>query len=157
MSVPAFPRFAHHLSGTLLALGLASGAAWAQAQTSAIVPTQTVQPRSVGAVLVLEGVIQPVRQSTVAAQASGRIATLTVKAGDKVRAGQLLATVDDRDASAGLQRSQAQVHQADAELRNARANLDRVRDLQGKGFVSKGALDTAQTQVEPAQALAGRV
>ena len=153
MSVTVFKSFTHHLSGTLLALGLACGTAWAQATTPVTVPTQTVQPRSVGAVYMLEGVIQPVRQSTVAAQASGRIATLVVKAGDKVRAGQLLATVDDRDASAGLQRSQAQVNQADAELRNAQANLDRVRDLQGKGFVSKAALDTASTQREAAQAL----
>ena len=153
MSVTVFKSFTHHLPGTLLALGLACGTAWAQATTPVTVPTQTVQPRSVGAVYMLEGVIQPVRQSTVAAQASGRIATLVVKAGDKVRAGQLLATVDDRDASAGLQRSQAQVNQADAELRNAQANLDRVRDLQGKGFVSKAALDTASTQREAAQAL----
>lgn len=153
MVAPVFKSFTCHLSGTLLVLGLAWGAPLAQAQTGASVPTQTVQPRAVGAVLALDGVIQPVRQSTVATQASGRIATLVVKAGDKVRAGQLLATVDDRDASAGLQRSQAQVQQADAELRNAQANLERVRDLQGRGFVSKAALDTAQTQREAAQAL----
>lgn len=152
MSVTVFKSFTHHLSGTVLTLGLACGAVWAQAQTP-LVPTQTVQPRAVGAVYGLDGVIQPVRQSTVAAQASGRIATLVVKAGDKVRAGQLLATVDDRDASAGVQRSQAQVQQADAELRNAQAHLERMRDLQAKGFMSKAALDTAQTQREAAQAL----
>ncbi len=151
VTVTVFRSFTHHLSSAWLALGLVCGAPSAQAQTTSV-PTQTVQPHAVGAVLVLEGVIQPVRQSTVAAQASGRIATLVVKAGDKVRAGQLLATVDDRDASAGLQRSQAQVNQADAELRNAQANLERVRDLQGKGFVSKAALDTASTQREAAQA-----
>lgn len=152
MAVTVFRSFTHHLPGAWLALGLACGAVSAPAQTSAV-PTQTVLPRAVGAVYALDGVIQPVRQSTVAAQASGRIATLVVKAGDAVRAGQLLATVDDRDASAGLQRSQAQVQQADAELRNAQANLERVRDLQGKGFVSKAALDTASTQREAAQAL----
>lgn len=110
------------------------------------VPTVVIQAKAVGAVYALDGVVQPVKQSTISAQASGRIATLLVKAGDKVRAGQLLATVDDQEALAGVQRSQAQINQADAELRNARAHLERTRELQSKGFVSKSALDIAESQ-----------
>ena len=93
---------------------------------SAEVPTVAVQTRQVGASYSLDGVIQAVKQSTIAAQASGRIATLLVKAGDKVRAGQILATIDDRDANAAAQRSQAQISQADAELGNAQAQLERT-------------------------------
>ncbi|HNV60595.1 MAG TPA: biotin/lipoyl-binding protein [Rhodoferax sp.] len=81
---------------------------------AAEVPTTVVQPRAVGTSYALDGVIQAVKQSTIAAQASGRIATLQVKAGDKVRAGQILATIDDRDAIAAMQRSQAQISQAEA-------------------------------------------
>lgn len=143
-----------HMGGVvLLAAALAFGVTPSKAQTPApAVPTYVVQAVSVGAAYVLDGVIEPVRQSTIAAQASGRIASLLVKAGDSVRSGQVLATIDDREASAGLQRSQAQVNQADAELRNAQANLVRTRDLQSKGFVSKAALDSASTQREAAQA-----
>jgi RND family efflux transporter MFP subunit len=127
---------------------------------SAEVPTVAVQSRQVGASYSLDGVIQAVKQSTIAAQASGRIATLQVKAGDKVRAGQILATIDDRDASAASQRSQAQISQADAEMGNAKAQLERTKDLQSKGFVSKAALDTALSQFNVTsaareQALAG--
>ena len=86
------------------------------------------------------------------AQASGRIATFLVKAGDKVKAGQLLSTIDDREASVGQQRSQAQVDQAEADLRNAKANFDRTKDLQAKGFISRAALDTADAQLKSAQA-----
>ena len=117
----------------------------------AVVP---VQVKSVGAGFEFDGVIQPVKQSTISAQAGGRIATLLVKAGDKVRAGQLLASIDDREAQTGVQRSQAQVAQAQAELRNAQANFDRTRDLQTKGFVSSAALDSADSQLK--SALAGR-
>lgn len=117
------------------------------------VPTVVVQPRSGGLQIVLDGVVEAVRQSTVSAQASGRITTLTVKAGDRVRAGQVLATIDDREAGAGVQRSQAQISQAEAELRNAQSTLDRTRDLQGKGFVSSSALDNASTQYQGAVAL----
>ena len=126
----------------------------AAAQTPIQVPVVSAQVKSVGSGFELDGVIQPVKQSTISAQAGGRIATLLVKAGDKVSAGQLLATIDDREAQTGVQRSQAQVAQAQAELRNAQANFDRTRDLQTKGFVSAAALDTADSQLKGA--LAGR-
>ncbi len=115
----------------------------------AVVPAQL---KSVGSGFELDGVIQPVKQSTISAQASGRVVTLTVKAGDKVRAGQVLATIDDREAQTGVQRSQAQVAQAQAELRNAQASFDRTRDLQSKGFVSAAALDAADSQLKAALA-----
>src|SRR5450830_215456 len=124
------------------------------AQGGIQVPVVPAQVKSVGTGFELDGVIQPVKQSTISAQAAGRIATLLVKAGDKVRAGQLLATIDDRETQTGVQRSQAQVAQAQAELRNAQANFDRTRDLQAKGFVSSAALDTADSQLKGA--LAGR-
>jgi RND family efflux transporter MFP subunit len=101
---------------------------------------------------VLDGVVQAVKQSTVAAQTSGRIATFSAKAGDKVRAGQVLATIDDREAQVGMQHAQAQVNQADADLRNAQTQMERTRDLQAQGFVSKAALDTADAQYQSAKA-----
>ncbi len=116
------------------------------------VPTVTLGLKQTGSSIFLDGVVQPVQQSTVSAQASGRIATFPVKAGDKVKAGQLLATIDDREASVGLQRSRAQVDQASADLQNAQANYDRTKDLQTKGFVSRAALDTADAQLKSARA-----
>jgi RND family efflux transporter MFP subunit len=117
------------------------------------VPVAVVREKAAGSFYELDGVIQPVKQSTIAAQAAGRIASFTVKAGDKVRAGQVLAVIDDREVAAGVQKSQAQISQADAEMRNARASLERTRDLQGKGFVSKAALDTAEMQYKGATAV----
>ena len=126
----------------------------AAAQGGIQVPVVPAQIKSVGTGFELDGTIQPVKQSMISAQTSGRVATLMVKAGDKVRAGQLLATIDDRETQTGVQRSQAQVAQAQAELRNAQANFNRTRDLQAKGFVSSAALDTADSQLKGA--LAGR-
>lgn len=153
MNFSKFPQFIKSnvriapLLGALM-LSLAS------AQGVIQVPVFSAQVKAVGSGFELDGVIQPVKQSTISAQASGRIASLLVKAGDKVKAGQLLATVDDRETQTGIQRSQAQVSQAQAELRNAQANFDRTRDLQSKGFVSAAALDTADAQLK--SALAGR-
>ncbi len=125
----------------------------ADAQTASTIPTTVIKAQAAASAFELDGVVQAVRQSTIAAQASGRIATLSVKAGDKVRAGQLLLTIDDRETTAGVQRSQAQVAQSEAELRNAQANLTRTRDLKAKGFISQSALDTADAQYQSALAM----
>ncbi len=146
-----FSWSAHLTRHALLGAGLLAVSA-AMAQGAIEVPVVAARVKAVGTGFELDGVIQPVKQSTVSAQAAGRIVTLLVKAGDKVRAGQLLATIDDREAQTGVQRSQAQVAQAQAELRNAQANFDRTRDLQGKGFVSAAALDSAESQLKGAQA-----
>ncbi len=133
-----------------IALGGFAGSAMAQAIA---VPTVALQAKAVGATTELEGVVQAVRQSTLAAQTSGRIATLLVKAGDTVKAGQLIATIDNQESAAGVQKSQAYINQADAELRNARMNLERTQDLQNKGYISKAALDTADAQFKGATAV----
>jgi RND family efflux transporter MFP subunit len=86
-----------------------------------------------------------VRQTVLSAQASGRIAQLSAKAGDRVKAGQVLAVIDDWATQAG-------VAQADAQLVNAKAQFERTRDLRAQGFVAQAALDTAQSQLKAAQA-----
>src|SRR4249920_433905 len=51
-------------------------------------------PRTIAA----EGQVEAVRQTTLGAQVAGRIVALDVKAGDSVRAGQVLARIDARTA-----------------------------------------------------------
>lgn len=102
--------------------------------------------------LAIEGRLEPLRQATVAAQVNGNVLALLIKAGDRVRAGQPLARIDERDAVAGLQRSEAVLAQAEAEARNARVAAERTRALRARGFVSQAAQDTAETQLKAAQA-----
>ncbi|MEN9384170.1 MAG: hypothetical protein RL323_1313, partial [Pseudomonadota bacterium] len=116
------------------------------------VPVMQVSAQATPADMTLEGTLEAVKQSTLSAQANGRIVQLLVKAGDAVRAGQVLAVVDDRETQAGMERSQAGLSQAQAELRNAEANAKRTRELRGQGFLSQAALDMAETQLQGAQA-----
>ena len=152
--VPVRIRHAASLRPPLRVLGvaglLAAATAWGGPAIDVPVIRALTQPVTVG--FALDGVVEPVTQSTVAAQASGRISHLAVKAGDRVRSGQLLATIDDRESQAGLERSRAQTAQAEAELRNAQAQVRRTRELQSKGFVSQAALDTAEAVYKAAQA-----
>jgi RND family efflux transporter MFP subunit len=135
-------------------LTIAAGHARA-AGPDAVAPTVAVTEvgaRSVGAGLTLDGSLQAVRQSTLSAQASGRIATLSVKAGDRVKTGQVLAVIDDRATQAGVAQAQAGVAQANASLTNAKAQYERTRDLRAQGFVAQAALDTVLSQYQAAQA-----
>lgn len=130
-------------------MALLSFAGVLQAQN---IPTHKVGVDSHSDGFWLEGTLQAVHQATVSAQTQGRILTLKVKVGDRVKAGQLLATLDDREAQIGNEKSLAQMTQAQAEYRNAQTQWERTRDLQQKGFVSKAALDSATTQLEAARA-----
>lgn len=136
----------------LVTLSLAGALANAWAADPVRVPVVIAGPKSVATGVEIDGVVEPIKQSLVSAQVSGRVSALVVKAGDYVKAGQLLATVDDRETQTGVQRSQAQWVQSDSELRNAQLNVSRTRDLQAKGFVSQAALDTAELQLKAAQA-----
>ncbi len=132
---------------------LASLAAPAQAAPAGpAVPTVAVGSASAGSVLDLDAVLQPVRQATLTAQVGGNVTRLGVQAGDKVKRGQALLQLDDREARAGLLRGDAGVAQAEAELANARTTLARQRDLLKNGFISQAAVDTAETQFRAAQA-----
>jgi RND family efflux transporter MFP subunit len=136
-----------HLAPLALAL-LLTTPAWAGTP----VQTLRVGTSSAAGGFEIDGTVQAVRQSTVAAQVPGNVLQRAVKAGDAVKAGQLLFRIDDRDAAANLTRSEAGVTQADAEMRNAKLNAERTRDLRAKGFVSQAALDVAETQLRAAQA-----
>lgn len=135
-----------------------STAAWAAGLLFAItasaepVPVLTVAPHSAAAAFELEGVVQAVRQATLAAQVGGNVISLPVKAGDRLKAGQLVARLDARDAQAALQRNQAGVVQAEGVLRSARLAAERSRELRPQGFISQAALDAAETDLSTAQA-----
>lgn len=116
------------------------------------VPTVVVTTGAAAASFELDGALEPLRQSTVAAQVPGNVLQLLVKPGDRIAAGQVIARIDDRDAQAALARSDAAVAQVEAELRNARSQLDRSRDLRAQQFVSQAALDAAETQFKAAEA-----
>jgi RND family efflux transporter MFP subunit len=142
--ITAFPLFRFGLLAALCAV--------LSAQAAPDVPVQVMGAQAVSTGYEIDGMVEPVRRSTVSAQTPGRVVSLLVKAGDRVRVGQVLAVIDDRDTQTGVQRSQAQVAQSDAELSNAKANWVRQQDLRAKGFVSQAALDVAAAQYKAAQA-----
>ena len=143
--------------GLGLFLGMVLGLALAHAQTQSASNGPAIQVIAAGQKSVsnfndIDGVVEAVMQSTLSSQIAGRVLSLNVKAGDRVKAGQVLATIDDRETQTGVLRSQAQLQQSDAELRQLQIALKRTQDLKAQGFVSAAALDLAEAQYKAAQA-----
>ena len=143
--------------GLGLLLGMVLGLALAHAQTQSASNGPAIQVIAAGQKSVsnfndIDGVVEAVMQSTLSSQIAGRVLSLNVKAGDRVKAGQVLATIDDRETQTGVLRSQAQLQQSDAELRQLQIALKRTQDLKAQGFVSAAALDLAEAQYKAAQA-----
>ena len=107
------------------------------------VKTATVAPADASAVG-LSGTVRARYETPVAFQVGGRIAARRVDAGQAVRAGQVLFELDARDLGQASQAAQADVAAAEAALATARADLGRVRQLQGQNFVSAQALDRSE-------------
>lgn len=98
-----------------------------------------------------EGVVEAVKQSTVSAQISGRIVELRFDVGDYVKKGEVIVRIDERAASQAVAASEAQVREAEAALRNARAAFERTKQLRTQNFVSQAALDKAESDFKAAQ------
>lgn len=114
--------------------------------------TGAVQYREVDLTYAADAVVEATRQSTVAAQVTGRIVELKYEVGDFVQKGQVIVRIDQTEAQQVLAGSEAQVAQAQAAFDNARAELERTRDLARQKFVSQAALDKAESAYRMAEA-----
>lgn len=129
----------------LVPLGEASAVA-AELATAAVTSSKAPERVSV------DGVVEAVKQSIVAAQVSGTVTQLQVKAGDQVHAGQVLVLLDARVAEQGAAASDAQVQAERASLEVASQEYDRQRQLYEKNYISQAAFERAQAQFRAKQA-----
>jgi len=85
------------------------------------------------------GKLLPAEQSNLAFEIPGKINVINVDIGDAVRKGQILAELDDREAT-------AQVKQAKARYDLALQILNRYKDLRSEGHISIQDLDNANSE-----------
>src|SRR5450830_1415669 len=102
--------------------------------------------------LALDAVVEAGRQSVIAAQVQGAIVALPVKAGDTVKAGQLLMRLDARAAQSGVDVSQAQLEAARALAAQAQREHQRQQALFEQQYVSQAALERSLAALQAAQA-----
>src|SRR5436309_15025628 len=93
----------------LAAVLLATSGALGSAAPVRLTPATMVSPMRSGAVLVASGYVVAQRKAAVASKGTGRLVYLGVVEGDRVRAGQVIARVEDADVKAQLAQAQANV------------------------------------------------
>jgi RND family efflux transporter MFP subunit len=99
-----------------------------------------------------DGVVEAVRQTVVAAQVAGAVVQLETKVGDRVAAGQVLMRLDARAAEQTAAASDAQVLAARAALDLASRDFDRQKQLYTDNYISKAALERAESEFKATQA-----
>jgi len=102
--------------------------------------------------LKVTGVLKAVNSAIVKARVAGELQMLTVREGDTVTAGQVLAKIDPREFEARLQQAQQQADAALAQIDIAQRQFANNKALVDQGFISKTALDTSLSNLQAAQA-----
>ncbi|MBA3058257.1 MAG: efflux RND transporter periplasmic adaptor subunit [Gammaproteobacteria bacterium] len=100
----------------------------------------------------LSGALKAVNTAMVKARVPGELQGLTVREGDAVKAGQIIARVDATEYNARVQQAQQQAQAAKAQVDIARRNFDNNRSLVQQGFISKTAVDTSTASLAAAEA-----
>ncbi|MGQ9695112.1 MAG: efflux RND transporter periplasmic adaptor subunit [Thermodesulfobacteriota bacterium] len=119
------------------------------------------------------GDIMPNTQVTIYSKVQGWVDKINVREGDLVKAGDILVTLDSREAQAAVAQAQAnleavkarlqlvrataeeavqsQIRQAKANLELAEADLKRAQELYEKNFIARQQLDEARTKYNVAK------
>lgn len=154
--LPTRPRRILFAAALAAAAGLAGlvGAAAGAAPDLAAPPLATapVSATGAGALRAYDGTVEAVRQTVLAAQVSGTVLALSVRAGDRVQAGQVLVRLDARAAEQTAAAGAAQVRAASAAREAATREFERQKQLFAKNYISRAALDRAEAQYKAADA-----
>ena len=117
------------------------------------VNTETIQKRTLKAIVSASGKIQPMRFVNISADTSGRVTELAVNEGDRVTKGQFLLQIDPRNLRTRVQSGEASLGAARSQLEQMRLSLDSARTAlkqaedayRRQQNLAKGGLTTRET------------
>ena len=149
-----------------VALLAAAGAGWYVTQPRVLPVTTTAvvttHPSQQFVVLNATGYVVAQRKAAIASKATGRLEWLGVAEGSRVKSGEVIARLDNRDvraqadsARANVLAARAALAQAEAEERDAAQALRRNEELLARNFVSAATVDTARARLDRAMAGVG--
>jgi len=161
----SFPRFAQLTLAAALALSFAAGcnkksdAAPAPSAPAVAVVTDKVTTIDAPRTLRLTGTLRGERETDLAANVGGRVITMKIERGQRVKKGELIAQVDVSSAALALAEARVAVQTSKTQESISRADCDRYERLKASGAVTELEYDqvtakckTAPLNLEAAQA-----
>lgn len=143
----------------LLLVGLKKGGVIGNNDDSKIVELSKVAQTTIIETVSATGKIQPEIEVKISSEVSGEVIALPVKEGQQVKKGDLLVRINPDLYESGVNRSvasmsttKAGLSQADAQVKEAKANYDRNKKLFDKGIISKSEWDRIVSAYEVAVA-----
>lgn len=143
----------------LLLVGLKKGGIIGNNDESKIVELSKVTQTTIVETVSATGKIQPEIEVKISSEVSGEIIALPIKEGQQVKKGELLVRINPDLYESGVNRSvasmsttKAGLSQADAQVKEAKANYDRNKKLFEKGIISKSEWDRIVSAYEVAVA-----
>jgi RND family efflux transporter MFP subunit len=147
--------------GTAL-VAIVAAAAWIWLRPSPIpVHVAAVQAISQGtapgaaSILDASGYVVARREAAVASKITGKMVELNIEEGDRVKAGQVIARLDDTNIRAALNAARAQLefskaglNETQVNLANAQRDYERQQSLVKGHYVSQSALDNSRTAMD---------
>ena len=107
--------------------------------------TFTVEPKLVADEKAVFATVESANIVPARARIGGTVAELSVKEGDEVRQGQVVATVGDEKLVLQMKSLDAQIAGLEAQLTQAKTDFDRAEELFSKGTIPKTRYDEART------------
>jgi len=132
-----------------------------QQSASAIATTQTsieiaqsdvlvVQERNLTQTLGVSGTVKALNYAVIKAKVAGELKEVTVREGDRVSAGQVLARIDPIEYQQRWNQLKEQAAAAKSQLEIAQRQWESNKALVDQGFISKVALDNSQASLQGA-------
>jgi RND family efflux transporter MFP subunit len=111
-----------------------------------------VKTRELAQGLAISGALKAANSAFIKARVAGELQGLTVREGDFVKVGQVVAKVEPTDFALRIKQAQEQSEAAKAQIEIAQRQFDNNRSLVEQGFISKTSLDTSSSNLLAAQA-----
>ena len=112
----------------------------------------TAEVRELTQGLAVSGTVKALNYAVIKARVAGELKEITVREGDSVKAGQVLARIDPIEYQRRYEQAQEQAIAAKAQMEIAQRQWDTNKALVDQGFISKTALDNSLASFQGAVA-----
>ena len=112
----------------------------------------TAEIREITQGLAVSGTVKALNYAVIKARVAGELKEITVREGDSVNAGQVLARIDPVEYQRRFEQAQEQASAAKSQMEIAQRQWDTNKALVDQGFISKTALDNSLASFQGAVA-----